>query len=115
MILLGVIHIILLILAYVLYFFITLRSFSGKNNFLMLFIANLLYLIGFILGMFWAKIDWGFYLSFDIKMILSILVFIPFLLENIFNTKKFWLPLIGIATIILNYVLPLLLNSIHSH
>jgi ABC-type transport system involved in cytochrome c biogenesis permease subunit len=115
MIALGIIHISMLLIAYILYFFITINSFSNKINYRLLFFANMLYLVGFILGMFWAKIDWGFYFSLDIKYILTILVFFPFLIENIIKKNKPFLPVLGTTLIILNYILPVVLSSVHNH
>jgi hypothetical protein len=74
-----------------------------------------LYFTGFGLGMVWAKIDWGYYLSLDIKMILSILLFFPFLIENIFRTKKWYLPLAGTLIMAANYIVPMLMESVHTH
>jgi ABC-type transport system involved in cytochrome c biogenesis permease subunit len=115
MILLGIIHISLLVLACFLYLFLTLKSFSGEISYRLLTFTNTIYLIGLVLGMFWAKIAWGYYLNLDIKIILSILLFIPFLIENIIKTKKPYLLITGSILIILNYLLPLVIESYHRH
>lgn len=115
MIAIGIIHIVLLLLSYIIYAFITFKSFSGRTNYRLLTAANLMYLVGFVLGMFWAKIDWGYYLSADIKVLLSILLFIPFAVENIIKTKKWYLPLAGTIIMAANYVLPMILSSVHTH
>ncbi|MGY4884463.1 MAG: hypothetical protein ACP5NZ_02690 [Nanobdellota archaeon] len=115
MIALGIIHISMLLISYIIYLFITIKSFSEKINYKFLWFANILYAVGFGLGMLWAKIDWGFYFSFDIKYILTILVFFPFFIEGIMKRNKPLLPVLGAILIILNYVLPVILSSVHNH
>ena len=115
MIALGIIHISMLLISYLLYFFITIKSFSNKIPYKLLFFANLLYVVGFVLGVFWAKIDWGFYFSLDIKYIMTALVFFPFLIENIIKKNKPFLPVLGAILILLNYILPVVLSSVHNH
>jgi hypothetical protein len=114
MILLGYFHIIILLACYVAFLFITIRSFSGKTPFRFLMITNIAYLIGFVIGIIWSKIAWGFYLNADIKTVLSIIILVPFILENILKTKKFYLPLAGTIIIVLNYVLPQLIGTVHT-
>jgi len=115
MIALGIIHISILLISYILYFFITIKSFSNKINYKLLWFTNIIYIVGFILGMFWAKIDWGFYFSLDIKYILTLLVFVPFLIEGIIKKNKPFLPVLGTILIVLNYILPVVLSSVHNH
>jgi len=115
MILIGMLHIASLLIAYVLYLFVAVKSFSNKTPYKVLLFTNLLYIVGFILGMLWADIAWGFYLNPDIKSILSILLFIPFAAESIMRTNKPLLPVAGAALIVLNYILPTILYSIHTH
>lgn len=115
MIIIGWIHIISLLIAYIIYLFITIKSFSNKIPYSTLFFTNILYISGFIVGLIWAKIDWGFYFNLDIKNILSVLLFIPFCVENILKTNKPYLPIAGTTLIILNYILPVILYSIHTH
>ncbi|MBS1266285.1 MAG: hypothetical protein MAG795_00252 [Candidatus Woesearchaeota archaeon] len=114
MIIWGIIHIVLSLIAYIGYIFVTIKSFT-KKNYLILSISNILYFIGFLSGMIWAKLEWGFYLNMDIKTILSIALFIPFFIENISKTKKnYWL-LLGTLILVLNYILPLIIGTLHSH
>jgi ABC-type transport system involved in cytochrome c biogenesis permease subunit len=115
MIVIGIIHISLLLSAYLGYLFITLKSFSGEVNYRFLLGLNIVYATGFILGMIWSKIEWGMYLSPDIKIILSIAVFLPFVAENILRTKRWYLPALGSILILMNYVIPAVMNSIHTH
>jgi ABC-type transport system involved in cytochrome c biogenesis permease subunit len=112
--LIGIFHIVLLLIAYIGYIFITLKSFSSRIPYKLLTISNVIYFIGLILGILWAKIEWGFYLNIDIKTILSIILFILFLLENIIKINKYYLPLIGTVVLILNYILPLFIYTIHT-
>jgi len=114
MILLGYFHIIILIACYILYLFITIKAFSSKTPYLILTITNVAYAIGFIIGIIWSKIAWGFYLNADIKTVLSVLLFLPFLLDNILKTRKYYLPLAGTIIIILNYVIPQIIGTVHS-
>ncbi len=115
MIAIGIIHIVLSLLAYIIYLLITFKSFSGRADYRLLAAANAMYFAGFVLGMIWAKIEWGYYLSLDIKMILSIALFLPFLIENIIRTKKWHLPLAGSLLMAANYIVPMLMNSVHTH
>jgi hypothetical protein len=115
MIAIGIIHIVMLLTAYLIYAFITFRSFSARTNYTILAIANALYLVGFALGMIWAKIEWGYFISLDIKMILSIALFFPFFIENIAKTKKWYLPLAGMVIMAANYIVPMLMDSVHTH
>jgi ABC-type transport system involved in cytochrome c biogenesis permease subunit len=115
MIAIGVVHIVMLLTAYLLYAFSAFKSFSGRLNYTVLAAANALYAVGMALGMVWAKIEWGYYLSWDIKMILSIALFLPFFIENIARTRKFWLPLLGMVIMAANYIVPMLMNSVHTH
>jgi ABC-type transport system involved in cytochrome c biogenesis permease subunit len=115
MIAIGIIHIVMLLTAYLIYAFITFKSFSGKIDYRVLAVANALYFVGFILGMIWAKIEWGYFISLDIKMILSIVLFFPFFIENIAKTRKFYLPLAGMVIMAANYIVPMLMNSVHTH
>jgi len=115
MIAIGIIHIVMLLLAYILYLLTTFKSFSGRTDYRLLTAANALYFVGFLLGMIWARIEWGYYLSLDIKMVLSIALFFPFLIENIIKTKKWHLPLAGTIIMAANYIVPMLLNSVHTH
>ena len=115
MIAIGIIHIVMLLLAYVLYLLIAFKSFSGRTDYRLLTAANAIYFAGFALGMVWAKIDWGYYLSLDIKVVLSIALFIPFLIENIIKTRKWHLPLAGTLIMAANYILPMLMDSVHTH
>ena len=114
MILIGILHIILSLIAYVGYLYITVKSFS-KTNYIVLTITNITYFVGFILGIFWAKIEWGFYLNTDIKTILSISLFLPYFIENVIKTKRYYLPIAGMILLILNYILPALIYTIHIH
>jgi hypothetical protein len=115
MIALGIIHIVMLLLAYVIYLLTLLKSFSGRTDYRLLAAANALYSAGFALGMIWAKIEWGYYLSLDIKMVLSIALFFPFLAENIIKTKRWHLPLAGTLIMAANYMVPMLIGSVHTH
>lgn len=114
MILIGILHITLSLIAYLGYLFVTFKEFS-KGSYLILRISNILYFIGFIIGMMWAKIEWGIYLNLDIKTILSMLLFVPFLAEDLFKTKKRIFLVIGTLLIILNYIIPTLIYTYHSH
>lgn len=115
MIAIGIIHLVLFLLAYIIYLLITLKSFSGRTDYRLLTAANALYFAGFGLGMVWAKIEWGYYLSLDIKMILSIALFFPFLIEDIIKTRKWQLPLAGTLIMAANYIVPMLMGSVHTH
>ena len=115
MILLGMLHIVLLLLAYTFYLFVTVKSFSGNIPDKVLATANTCYVIGFTLGLMWAEIAWGTYLNTDVKTILSVLLPLPFLAEQMFKTKRYYLPLAGTILLILNYTLPQLMNTIHVH
>jgi ABC-type transport system involved in cytochrome c biogenesis permease subunit len=112
--LLGISHILLLLTAYTIYLLTTLRSFSEKTPYRLLFAANVFYAAGFVLGMLWSNEAWGNYLSFDPKIIISILVPLPYILENILRTKKWHLPAVGALLIALNYILPQILSSVHA-
>jgi ABC-type transport system involved in cytochrome c biogenesis permease subunit len=112
---LGIMHILLLLGSYVLYLLTTLRSFSGKVSYRTLCAANIVYAAGFVLGMLWSNDEWGFYLSTDPKIILSLLVPVPYLIENVFKTKKWILPAAGGVLIVLNYVLPELVSTLHTN
>ncbi|KXB04454.1 hypothetical protein AKJ50_02365 [candidate division MSBL1 archaeon SCGC-AAA382A13] len=113
--LIGILHIVLTLIGYVIYVYITMKSVSNEVSYRLLTAANILYAVGFGFGLIWAKIEWGFYLNLDIKNILSILLFIPFVVENIIQTRKPYLLSLGTILILLNYVLPKLLNTIHIH
>jgi ABC-type transport system involved in cytochrome c biogenesis permease subunit len=113
--LLGIAHILLLLTAYVLYLLTTLRSFSGKTHYKLLLAANVFYAAGFVLGMLWSNEAWGNYLILDPKMILSILVPAPYILENVLRTRRWHLPTLGAMLMIINYILPQLLSTVHSH
>jgi ABC-type transport system involved in cytochrome c biogenesis permease subunit len=113
--LLGISHILLLLTAYVLYLLTTLHSFSGKVSYRTLAAANVLYVLGFVLGMLWSNEAWGNYLILDPKMILSVLVPVPYILENVLRTKRWHLPAVGAILMIMNYILPQIASTVHSH
>lgn len=113
--LIGILHIILTLVGYVIYIYITMRSISDGVSYKLLTVTNFLYAIGFGFGLIWAKIEWGFYLNLDIKNALSILLFVPFITENIIQTKKPYFLSLGTILIVLNYILPKLLETVHIH
>ncbi len=114
MMLIGILHIAFLVSSYPAYLYITLKSLSGKTPRRLLLLTNIAYITGLILGILWAKIEWGFYLSLDIKTILSLLLPLPFIAEGLGERKNPILPCTGSLLIALNYVLPLLVGSIHN-
>lgn len=115
MIALGVFHIILSLIAYIAYFYVTMKTFEGETPQRILLLTNLLYLIGLGTGLIWAKIEWGFYINWDIKNIISVLLPIPFIAAERTreNTKTF--TALGSSLILLNYILPMIIDTIHIH
>jgi ABC-type transport system involved in cytochrome c biogenesis permease subunit len=111
----SIIHITALLAAYILYFFIFLKFLSKKYPYKLLAAANIIYVAGFILGMVWAASAWGSAMPMDLKIILSMLVPIPFILESVLKTKDWRVLAAGCVLILLNYVLPVALGTIHSH
>jgi ABC-type transport system involved in cytochrome c biogenesis permease subunit len=97
------------------YFFIFLKFLSKKYNYKLLAAANILYIFGYALGMVWAVWAWGSALPIDSKIIISALVPIPFVAENIFKTKNWRLPALGCALILLNYIIPYFIGTVHTH
>lgn len=112
---LGLTHILMTLAAYLMYFFIAIKFLSKSYPYRLLTISNVLYVSGFVLGMVWAQVDWGYPVSLDSKILISALVPIPFIIENIRRKKDWRLPAIGCALIILNYVFPLLFGTVHTH
>ncbi len=112
---LGITHIGLTIVAYIMYLFVFLKFLSKTYPYRLLNLANALYITGFALGMVWAVQDWGFALSFDPKIVISALVPIPFVVEGLMKRKDLLLVGLGCALIMLNYFLPLLLGTVHTH
>jgi ABC-type transport system involved in cytochrome c biogenesis permease subunit len=113
MMLVGIIHIALLISTYPAYLYITLKSLTGNTSRRFLTLTNIVYIIGFICGMLWANTEWGFYLSTDPKIMLSMLVPLPFIAANLSKKTTPILPCAGSTLIVLNYALPILIGSIH--
>ncbi len=112
---LGITHIGLTVGAYILYFYLLLKFLSKQCPYKLLHIANAVYLAGFALGMIWASSAWGSALPLDSKIVLSMLVPIPFVAESLLKTKSWKLPALGCALILMNYVLPLLIGTVHTH
>lgn len=112
---LGVTHIGLTVGAYIMYFYLLLKFLSKQYLYGLLHIANGVYLMGFALGMLWASSAWGSALPLDTKIILSILVPVPFIAESFLKTKNWKLPALGCALILMNYALPLLIGTVHTH
>ncbi len=113
MMLVGIIHIALLVSSYPAYLYITLKALSGNTPRRLLILTNIIYVAGFLCGMLWAKTEWGFYLSPDIKTILSLLLPVPFIAASITRKNSPMLPCAGSTLIVLNYSLPLIVGSIH--
>lgn len=111
----GLLHVSFLLIAYAGYLFVTLKSLSKTIPYKVLTAANVLYFSGFLFGMLWAKTEWGFFLSSDIKIIVSMLLPLPYVAENILKTRDYKLTLVGALLMVVNYILPTLMNSIHSH
>ncbi len=111
----GYAHIILSIIGIIMYLFLTLLSFAGRIYYKPLTIANIIYAASFIFGMIWAKQDWNNYLLFDSKIILSFIIIVPFVIENKKRTGKWYWMALGTAFILLNYILPLITGTIHTH
>lgn len=115
MIALGVIHIVLSLLAYIAYFYVTMKTMEeDKPNRILLF-TNILYLIGLGTGLIWAKIEWGFYINWDIKNIISVLLPIPFIVAERTQKNLKLLTIMGSSLILLNYILPMIIDTIHIH
>lgn len=112
---LGILHILLTVTAYCIYIFTFLKYTSKSYPIKLLHVANVLYITGFVLGMIWANIEWGYMLSFDSKIILSMLVPVPFVIESISKRKDWKLLALGCFLIILNYLFPLLVGTVHLH
>jgi len=112
---LGVLHIVFTIIAYSLYFLVLLKYFSKSYPFRLLQSCNVLYILGFVLGMLWANLEWGYMLSLDSKIVISMLVPIPFLVEAFLKKKDWRLPALGCLLIVLDYVIPFLLSTVHVH
>lgn len=111
----GYLHIVLSLAAYVAYLYVTVKSFSRETPYRVLLAANILYLVGLGFGLVWAKEAWGFYLNWDVKSVVSVLIPVPFILENVLKRRTWLLPATGSALIALNYLLPMLIESIHVH
>jgi len=113
MMLVGILHIALLVSTYPSYLYITLKSLTGNTPRRLLTLTNIIYVIGFICGMMWANAEWGFYISADLKIILSMFVSLPFIAANLSKKNTSILPFIGSTLIVLNYALPIIVGSIH--
>jgi len=111
----GYIHIVFSLAAYVAYLYVTVKSLSHETPYRVLLVSNILYLVGLGFGLVWAKEAWGFYLNWDVKSVVSILIPVPFILEGIMKRRSWLLPTAGSALIILNYLLPIIIESIHVH
>jgi ABC-type transport system involved in cytochrome c biogenesis permease subunit len=111
----GVLHIVLSLAAYVAYFYVTVKSLSHETPYRVLLAANILYVVGLGFGLIWAKEAWGFYLNWDVKSIVSVLIPVPFIAENALRRRSWVLPVAGSALIIMNYLLPMLIASVHVH
>lgn len=115
MIALGVLHIVLSLIAYIVYLYVTMKTLEGESPYRILLFTNSLYLIGLGTGLIWAKIEWGFYINWDIKNIISVLLPVPFILAERTrnNTKTF--TVLGSSLILANYILPMIIDTIHIH
>lgn len=111
----GVVHIILLFAAYALYFFLLLKAVSGSFPRWILRVSNIVYITGFVLGMVWAAQDWGNPLPLDTKIIISMLVPIPFVVQDVLGKRGWKLPALGCLLILLNYAIPYAIGTLHSH
>jgi len=112
---LGIAHILITIAAYALYMFFFIKALTKSYPYKILHLGNVLYVGGFVLGMIWANLEWGYALSFDLKIVMSVFVPIPFILESIFKRGYILALGIGILLMVLNYVLPLLVGTVHTH
>ncbi|MCX6649713.1 MAG: hypothetical protein NTV61_10065 [Candidatus Bathyarchaeota archaeon] len=111
----GYLHIVLSLAAYVAYFYVTVKSLSRETPYRVLLVSNVLYLVGLGFGLVWAKEVWGFYLNWDVKSVVSLLIPVPFVAESVLKRRSWLLPAVGSAFIVLNYLLPMIIESIHVH
>ncbi len=112
---LGLTHILLTLAAYALYMFFFIKALSKNYPYRVLHLGNALYVSGFVLGMIWANVEWGYVLPLDMKIVISLFVPVPFILESIFKRRDLLALSIGFLLVILNYTLPLLVGTIHTH
>ncbi len=118
--LIAIVHISSAVLAVLVYIALFIMSFiktvKRETFYWVLTIANLIYWSAMIIGAFWAKLAWGRYFLFDdIKFIISMLIIFPFAILNFTKKReKLWTS-VGAALVLANYILPLILDSLHAH